>query len=149
MQRSRWTRSWPRARANAATLVDVRLRRDQKERYSMQASVAQTNDVITAAAHGTRRPVRHYIAGRWETTSGALSEPVYNPATGEVIAATPLGAADEVNRAAAAAAAAFPGWAATPVVQRVQVLFRFKALLEEHFDELGALVTLENGKGVK
>jgi malonate-semialdehyde dehydrogenase (acetylating)/methylmalonate-semialdehyde dehydrogenase len=114
----------------------------------MQARVAQTNEVLTAAVSGYRHLVRHYIGGRWETTSGALSEPVYNPATGEVIADTPLGTAAEVGWAAAAAAAAFPGWAATPVVQRVQVLFRFKALLEQHFDELGALVTLENGKGI-
>ena len=41
---------------------------------------------------------------------------------------------------------AFPGWAATPVVERARVLFRFKALLEEHFEELRDLVTLENGK---
>ena len=44
------------------------------------------------------------------------------------------------------AAKAFPGWAATPVAKRTQVLFAFKALLEGHFDELRALVTLENGK---
>jgi malonate-semialdehyde dehydrogenase (acetylating)/methylmalonate-semialdehyde dehydrogenase len=93
--------------------------------------------------------VRHYIGGRWDEAAGRdgrPSEPVYNPATGEVIAPTPLGDAADVDRAAAAAARAFPGWAATPVVERARVLFRFKMLLEERFEELAALVALENGK---
>jgi malonate-semialdehyde dehydrogenase (acetylating)/methylmalonate-semialdehyde dehydrogenase len=93
--------------------------------------------------------VRHFIGGRWiDPPAGGPTEPVYNPATGEVVAETPLGSAADVDRAVQAAAKVFPSWAGTPVVKRIQILFRFKALLEEHFDELGALVTLENGKGI-
>ena len=95
-----------------------------------------------------RYAVRNFIGGRWETPSAAQSEPVYNPATGEVIAETPLSTAADVDRAVQAAARAYPGWSSTPVVQRMQILFRFKALLEEHFAEIGAMVTLENGKGI-
>jgi malonate-semialdehyde dehydrogenase (acetylating)/methylmalonate-semialdehyde dehydrogenase len=90
--------------------------------------------------------VRNFIGGRWEEKDGRDAEPVYNPATGEVVAETPLSTKEDVDRAVKQAEAAFPGWAATPVIERTRVLFRFKALLEEHFEELRDLVTLENGK---
>jgi malonate-semialdehyde dehydrogenase (acetylating) / methylmalonate-semialdehyde dehydrogenase len=96
-----------------------------------------------------RREVRNFVGGSWVQASGNETEPVYDPATGEVIAETPLSAYEDLDRAVKAAQAAFPGWAATPVVERVRILFRFKALLEEHFEELRDLVTLENGKDAK
>src|SRR5215211_5358574 len=93
-----------------------------------------------------RLEVRNFIGGRWEEKDGRDTEPVYDPATGEVVAKTPLSTKEDVDRAVKQAEEAFPGWAATPVVERASVLFRFKALLEEHFEELRDLVTLENGK---
>jgi malonate-semialdehyde dehydrogenase (acetylating)/methylmalonate-semialdehyde dehydrogenase len=96
-----------------------------------------------------QREVRNLIGGSWEEANGRRTEPVYDPATGEVIAETPLSTAEDLDRAVKKAAEAFPGWAATPVVERVRILFRFKALLEEHFEELRDLVTLENGKDAK
>jgi malonate-semialdehyde dehydrogenase (acetylating) / methylmalonate-semialdehyde dehydrogenase len=93
--------------------------------------------------------VRNFIGGRWEERDGRDAEPVYNPATGEVVAETPLSTKEDVDRAVKQAEAAFPGWAATPVIERTRVLFRFKALLEEHFEELRDLVTLENGKDAR
>src|SRR5919202_819563 len=94
------------------------------------------------------REVRSLIGGRWEEGNGSAVEPVYDPATGEVVAETPLSTAEDLARALLKAGEAFPGWAATPVVERARILFRFKALLEEHFEELRDLVTLENGKDV-
>jgi malonate-semialdehyde dehydrogenase (acetylating) / methylmalonate-semialdehyde dehydrogenase len=96
-----------------------------------------------------QREVRNLIGGSWEEANGRETEPVYDPATGEVIAETPLSTAEDLDRAVKKAAEAFPNWAATPVVERVRILFRFKALLEEHFEELRDLVTLENGKDAK
>ena len=90
--------------------------------------------------------VRNLIGGRWEDRDGRDTEPVYDPATGEVVAQTPLSTKDDVDRAVKKAEEAFETWAATPVVERARVLFEFKALLEEHFEELRDLVTLENGK---
>ena len=95
------------------------------------------------------REVRNYIGGRWEERNGQSTESVYDPATGEVIAETPLSTREDVDRAVKAAEAAFPEWSATPVVQRTQVLFRYKILLDEHFEELRDLVTLENGKDAR
>ena len=74
------------------------------------------------------------------------TSPFYNPSTGAVIAETPLGTAKHVDAAVEAAAAAFPEWWQTPPVERVRVLFKFRALLEEHFEELVRLNTREHGK---
>ncbi len=93
--------------------------------------------------------VRNLIGGEWIGRDGRETEPVYDPATGEVIAETPLSTTEDVDRAVKKAQEAFPGWSSTPVVERARVLFRFKALLEEHQEELRDLVTLENGKDAK
>jgi malonate-semialdehyde dehydrogenase (acetylating)/methylmalonate-semialdehyde dehydrogenase len=95
------------------------------------------------------REVRNLIGGRWEDGNGRETEPVYDPASGSVIARTPLSGRGDVDKAVRAAEEAFPSWAATLVPERARVLFRFKMLLEEHFEELRDLVTLENGKDKK
>ncbi len=96
-----------------------------------------------------KREVRNFIGGSWEERNGRETEPVYDPATGEVIAETPLSTAEDLDRAVKKAEEAFPGWAGTPVGERARIMFRFKMLLEEHFEELRDLVTLENGKDAK
>ena len=62
--------------------------------------------------------------------------PVTNPATGEVIAEVPYATAADVDRAVRAAHAAFLKWREVPVVDRVQVLYRYKTLLEKHANEV-------------
>jgi malonate-semialdehyde dehydrogenase (acetylating)/methylmalonate-semialdehyde dehydrogenase len=69
-----------------------------------------------------------------------------DPSIGEVVARTPQCTPAEVESAIAAAKAAFPAWADTPPNKRVQVLFRMKALLDRHQDELTRLVAEEHGK---
>jgi malonate-semialdehyde dehydrogenase (acetylating)/methylmalonate-semialdehyde dehydrogenase len=94
------------------------------------------------------REVQNFIGGAWQAVD-APTEPVYNPATGEVIARTPLSPASEVDRAVSAATETFREWSALPVGARTDVLFRFRTLLADHFEEMAALVTLENGKDLK
>jgi malonate-semialdehyde dehydrogenase (acetylating)/methylmalonate-semialdehyde dehydrogenase len=86
------------------------------------------------------------IGGEWLTPQTAEVSPVFNPSWGEVIAEAPMCGAELVNDAVEAAADAFPAWSETPPVERARVLFRFKALLEESFEELARLVTREHGK---
>lgn len=95
------------------------------------------------------REVRNLVGGVWEDRNGQDTEPVYDPATGQIIAETPLSTTEDIDRAVRKAKEAFPGWAATPVTERARILFRFKMLLEENFEELRDLVTLENGKDKK
>lgn len=88
----------------------------------------------------------NYVNGRWHDPSPADYLDVVNPATAETLAHVPLSPAAEVDRAAQAAAAAFPDWRRVPVVDRVQYLFKLKALLEEHVDDLARTITIECGK---
>ncbi len=90
--------------------------------------------------------VGFYINGEWEKPRGRGTLPITNPATGAVLAEAPYATAEDVDRAVRAAHEAFLKWRAVPVVDRVQVLYRFKALLEEHAVEVAAILTRENGK---
>src|SRR3974390_3483707 len=86
------------------------------------------------------------IDGVWEAPPERTLEPVTNPATGQVIARVPFAVEADVDRAVRAAHAAFLKWRAVPVVDRVQVLYRYKALLDRHASELASILTRENGK---
>ena len=88
----------------------------------------------------------NFIGGRWVAANTTDFLDVRNPAVGEVIGRTPLSSAADVDGAVQAATRAFPAWRETPVNTRAQVLYKFKALLEEHFDELARTVTTEHGK---
>ncbi|NIA14907.1 MAG: CoA-acylating methylmalonate-semialdehyde dehydrogenase [Nitrospiraceae bacterium] len=89
---------------------------------------------------------KQFIGGEWCDAAACEFFEVTNSSTGEVIAQSPLSGVPDVNAAVAAAAAAFPEWAATPVSRRAQYLFRYKVLLEEHLDDLAAVLCLEHGK---
>lgn len=67
--------------------------------------------------------------------------PIYNPATSEVIDEVPLSPAGEVERAVEAAAVAFQAWSRAAVIDRTRLMFRFKALLEQHVEEIAAIIT--------
>jgi malonate-semialdehyde dehydrogenase (acetylating)/methylmalonate-semialdehyde dehydrogenase len=89
---------------------------------------------------------RCLIGGEWTAPAGAARSPVFNPSLGEVIAELPMGGAAEVDAAVRAAHAAFPAWADTPVVERARVMFRYRTLLEQHFDSIARLICREHGK---
>src|SRR5579859_4444232 len=91
-------------------------------------------------------PVRNYIGGQFVDGNGSSYLDVFNPADGSVISRVPLSKAGDVDRAVDAARKAFPGWSSMPIKERVQVFFRYKALLERDIDALARLVTEENGK---
>jgi malonate-semialdehyde dehydrogenase (acetylating)/methylmalonate-semialdehyde dehydrogenase len=88
----------------------------------------------------------NFIAGEWKRSESSDVVDVFNPATSEVIAKVPLANAQDVGATVAAAAAAFPAWRRTPPQERIQYLFRFKRLLEQHGDDIARLTTQENGK---
>ncbi|SFJ81101.1 malonate-semialdehyde dehydrogenase (acetylating) / methylmalonate-semialdehyde dehydrogenase [Paenibacillus sp. UNC496MF] len=90
--------------------------------------------------------LNNFIGGEWTASVSGSSEPVYNPATGEIIAYTPLSSKDELDGAVRAAQAAFEPWSKTPVPRRARILFKYQQLLVDHWEELARIVTLENGK---
>lgn len=93
-------------------------------------------------------PIRNFIGGEWVPSLGSDAQPIRDPGKGEVLGHTPLSTRADVDAAVQAASAAFPAWRATPAVERVRVLFRFKALLDQHRDELGRMLSREHGKNV-
>jgi malonate-semialdehyde dehydrogenase (acetylating)/methylmalonate-semialdehyde dehydrogenase len=100
----------------------------------------------TKIPQSTVEKVRTLVGGQWETPACPRFGEVYNPSIGLVIAQVPLCTATEVDRAVQAAAAALPGWAETPVVERARIFFRYRDLLDRHADEIAHLVTREHGK---
>ncbi len=93
----------------------------------------------------TIQPVKNFINGQFER-NGQQSMDVFNPSSGEVISTLPLSGAAEVDAAVKAAEAAFPTWSGLTMKERVQIFFKYRALLEEHCEELTELVSIENGK---
>jgi malonate-semialdehyde dehydrogenase (acetylating)/methylmalonate-semialdehyde dehydrogenase len=112
----------------------------------MMNSTLSTSTHAPAASPRSRERIEHFVGGRAFAGEGARTAPVYDPARGEVIADVALASAADVDAAVRAAAAAFPGWAATPPLKRARVMFRFKELLERNMDRLAEVITREHGK---
>lgn len=87
-----------------------------------------------------------FINGEYVTSKTEKYTDAFNPSTGEVIAKVPCCTVDEVEAAIDAAKAAYPGWSSTPVIKRVQILYKLRDLIIEHMDELTDLVAREGGK---
>lgn len=92
------------------------------------------------------KKLKLFINGEFVESKNDKYLDAYDPSTGSVIAKVPTATSDEVNAAVASAKAAYPDWSATPIMQRVQILYRMRELIIEHMDELTHLVALENGK---
>ncbi|MGX0886909.1 malonate-semialdehyde dehydrogenase (acetylating) / methylmalonate-semialdehyde dehydrogenase [Kocuria rhizophila] len=92
--------------------------------------------------------IRHWINN--EYTAGVPEDrdtaDVTNPATGEVTGRVHMGTAATADEAVAAAKAAFPAWRDTSLTKRMQILFRYRELLNARKEELAALITAEHGK---
>ena len=86
-----------------------------------------------------------FIGGSWVPSAGTDRLFVVNPATEEQIASVPAGTEEDVDRAVAAARAAFPAWSAVPAEQRAALLNAAADALEARTDEVAALITSEMG----
>jgi malonate-semialdehyde dehydrogenase (acetylating)/methylmalonate-semialdehyde dehydrogenase len=90
--------------------------------------------------------IYNYIGNSWIKSSASEFIDVINPATQELIARTPLSPDDEIEKAALSASSAFNDWKRTPVTERVQYLFKLKNALEDHYEDISRLITIECGK---
>lgn len=106
--------------------------------------IAKGSPMTVATSSATR--LANYINGAWRASNATEWLDVVNPATGETLARTPLCNAAEVGGAIEAAASAYPEWRRTPPEDRIQPLFKLKALLEGHIDDFGRTIAQENGK---
>jgi len=92
--------------------------------------------------------LQNYIDGEWIESESDQILDVLNPATQKLLAKVPMSTRDEVNAAVKAAKEAFPEWRQTPPLARVRCLFRLKELLEESFEQLSRVQTMEHGKTI-
>jgi malonate-semialdehyde dehydrogenase (acetylating)/methylmalonate-semialdehyde dehydrogenase len=97
-------------------------------------------------AYDDTADVGHFIHGQRVTGGGSRTQPIFNPATGARARKLLLGEVADVEAAVASAKAAFPAWRDTPPIRRARVLLRFLELMNQHRDELAAIITAEHGK---
>ena len=90
--------------------------------------------------------IKNYINDEWVDAESDVTGDVWNPATGEKIAVVPYGNRADVDKAVAAAKAAFPAWRKTPPLSRARYLFRLKDAFEENFEDIARTLTREQGK---
>jgi malonate-semialdehyde dehydrogenase (acetylating)/methylmalonate-semialdehyde dehydrogenase len=88
----------------------------------------------------------NFVGGTWQRADARENVAVHNPATGEVLSSAPMSEGAAVARAVEAAQKAFPAWRRTPAGDRIQPLFRLKALLDAQFTDVAKLITQECGK---
>jgi betaine-aldehyde dehydrogenase len=94
----------------------------------------------------TKTKLQNFIDGELVDAADGATEEVTNPANGEVIAEMPLSSEEDVNRAVAAAKAAFDAWARTTPGERAAAIHKLADLLEEHAEELADLEAADAGK---
>src|SRR5215475_7833135 len=90
--------------------------------------------------------VKYSVGGQPRTSETGNYFDIWDPSTGQVIAQVPDCTEREVNEAVESAAAAFPAWADTAPMKRVQVLYKFRELLDKNLAELTRMVATEHGK---
>jgi betaine-aldehyde dehydrogenase len=92
--------------------------------------------------------LQNFINGSYVPPADGQTEPIYNPATGEVIANAPMSTAADVDRAVAAARSAFSGWSTTTPGERAGALLKLADAIEEHADEISELESDNAGKPI-
>ena len=92
--------------------------------------------------------ITHWMNNASFSSNSGATAPVTNPATGEVTGQVALGSVEDARAVIDAAVAAFPAWRDTSLAKRVQVLFKFRELLNERKGELAEIITSEHGKVV-
>ncbi|NYT83167.1 CoA-acylating methylmalonate-semialdehyde dehydrogenase [Alcaligenaceae bacterium] len=108
--------------------------KDSASVLSSQPAYVDSGDVV------------NFINGQVAESGSQRKQAVYNPSTGEVSRHVVLSTVEDVNTAVAAAKAAAPAWADTPPLRRSRILNRFLGLMNQHTDELAAMITAEHGK---
>ena len=117
------------------------------------AAAATTTAATTPGSYPTsHQPIetpldtQNFIDNRFTPSNSQTWTPLHDPATNRLVTRVPQSTDAELAAAVDSAAAAFPAWKATSLLSRQQVMFRFVALIREHWDRLAASITLEQGK---
>jgi malonate-semialdehyde dehydrogenase (acetylating) / methylmalonate-semialdehyde dehydrogenase len=101
---------------------------------------------VNAAVTTELKLIGHWIGGEAVRGTSGRRGPVYNPATGEQTGEVDFASIEEVDKAVAAAKAAFPGWRRWSLSKRADLMFRIYQLVDEHREDVARLLTAEHGK---
>jgi malonate-semialdehyde dehydrogenase (acetylating) / methylmalonate-semialdehyde dehydrogenase len=110
-----------------------------------QVAEPRPSSVTSASGSGSDR-VSHWINGAPSAGTSGRSGNIFDPATGAVARQVDFASVEDVDRAVAAATAAFPAWRATSLSKRTEILFRIRNLVDTHRREIAAHLTAEHGK---
>jgi malonate-semialdehyde dehydrogenase (acetylating)/methylmalonate-semialdehyde dehydrogenase len=94
---------------------------------------------------GMTKIVNHWIGGKTAEGASGSYGPVTDPANGAVTTKVAFASVEEVDAAVASAKDAYASWSRTSLAKRTEVLFRFRALLDEHGDEIAEMITAAHG----
>lgn len=92
--------------------------------------------------------LKYCVNNEWLESATDKYMAIMNPSTGEQIAETPCCTRDEVETVVQAAKAAFPEWSSRPAAIRTQVLFKFRDLVNDNFEQLALTLATEMGKNL-
>ena len=106
-------------------------------------------DVFCAPIFPVSSPISHFSAGQRVAASGAREIPLTSPIDGSLLGTLAMADASAVNGIVQQAHSAFETWGRVPVKDRVQPLYRFKALVGKHLGDIAQTVSRENGKTVE
>jgi malonate-semialdehyde dehydrogenase (acetylating)/methylmalonate-semialdehyde dehydrogenase len=112
-----------------------------EDRTMTQLAEPGATDAVAELPH-----VTHWIGGERAPGASGRRGPVYDPATGRQAKWVDFASVEDVDAAVAAAQAAFPGWRATSLSKRTEILFRIRNLIDQHRKEIAAILTAEHGK---
>src|SRR5918911_475454 len=143
------TRRWPRGPAcrippSKTCLAPLRKRRAQNGAQRRSNRLGRRGPAPMATISKTK--LQNFINGEFVDSASGETEEVTNPANGEVIADMPLSSEEDVNRAVAAAKAAFDGWATTTPAERATAMLKLADLIDEHAEEFADLEAADAGK---
>jgi phenylacetaldehyde dehydrogenase len=112
------------------------------------ATAVTAPSIDSAVASFINRKQKLLINGKWVEAASGKTFASYNPATGDVLAHIAEGDREDINRAVAAARAAFETgpWATMPPAGRAKLIWKLADLLEKHAEEFAQLESLDNGK---
>lgn len=118
-----------------------------------QLAPSTTSAASTATEYPTdHKPIANpidttnFIDNEFVTSKATTWIDLHDPATNNLVTRVPQSTDEELKAAVQSAEKAFPAWKATSIIARQQILFKFTALIREHWDRLAASITLEQGK---
>lgn len=120
------------------------------QRHQVTASAAATGDpTVYPTSHAQTSspyPTQNFLDNKFVDSQASSWIDLQDPATNQLVTRVPQSTDAELNASIASAQKAFPAWKATSLLHRQQIMFRFVALIRQHWDRLAASITLEQGK---